>query len=186
MKLHLPRAQWASHPRFPAQALLLDSHEAFRRRSQWLIDSLEHVAPATGVVVAKRRRWLARLRGDFDWWMTGMSGHERYEEHKLYPFLARKYGVSFDALRNGHKTLHVRRDEVRNAFRRALALHSDDDAFIEVLESLKAHRAFLLCHLTDEENLVIPLLLELTPEEFRYYYDTPSRQLLADDPESQG
>lgn len=104
---------------------------------------------------------------DFDWWMSGMSGHERYEERKLYPFLARHYDTSFDELIAGHQLLHEHRDLVRDAFRRAMAGEADVAEQRPLLVAdLENHRRVLLEHLHDEENRVIPMLLELTPEQF--------------------
>lgn len=158
------RAQWQHHPRWPQQTLLLGSHEAFRKRSAWIIDRVEALA---GDDVRRARRWLARMRTDFDWWMSGMSGHERYEERKLYPFLARRWNTEFDELVAGHQALHHQRDDVREAFRRALAAGVDiAAASADVLRALTAHRRVLVDHLRDEEDRVIPLLLELAPEEF--------------------
>jgi hypothetical protein len=74
-----PRAVWPQHPRYPAQTLLLESHEAFRRHSAWIIDAIEFVAPRREPSARKRLRWLARHSTEFDWWMSGLAGHERYE-----------------------------------------------------------------------------------------------------------
>ena len=56
------------------------------------------------------------MADDFAWWMKGMRGHERYEERKLYPFLARRYGVSFAALERAHRMLHEKEQAVTGAF----------------------------------------------------------------------
>ena len=100
--LRLPREQWPSHPNYPRQVLLLGSHESFRRLSSSL---------------------LARVKGDgdlaaigwvFDYWKSGMSGHEHYEEGKLYPYLEARWGLSCDELRGGHHELGMLDKRVRS------------------------------------------------------------------------
>lgn len=141
----LPRAQWESHPNFPRQTLLLGSHINFRRISRYIID---HVSAST---VSELRRLYRR-------WMMAMRGHEAYEERKLYPFLAERFGVDFGALTEGHEALHEHHDAVFHA------LSSGDDAAIGA--ALEAHDAVLVDHLALEEDQVIPLLLSLSREEF--------------------
>lgn len=155
----IPRAQWAQHPRYPAQVVLLDSHEAFRRRSAYLIESVDYVAPDTGTDARKRARWLRRLRGELDAWVASMKSHERYEERTLYPFLARRWGADFAALEAGHRSLDAVAGEVARAF------GAGDHGAVRA--ALLHHRDVLLVHLADEEELVIPMLLELSPDEFR-------------------
>lgn len=174
----LPREQWEQHPHFSSQTLLLNSHEGFRRRSQWILDHLRDLDPQDGDE-RRRARWLARMSRDFDWWMNGMRGHERYEERKLYRFLAHRFGSDFDELEAGHRLLHVHRERVELGFQLARPGEPDEpDTLASLIEELEHHRAVLIEHLRVEEDYVIPQLLELRPEEFRRYYRTPIDELL--------
>jgi hypothetical protein len=91
-----------------------------------------------------------------------MRSHEHYEEYKLYPFLQRRFGDSTECLERGHQQLHAAVDRVRAAY---TGLES-----AEISSALRAHDAVLLEHLDQEEELVIPRLLELAPDEFDAYY----------------
>ena len=152
----IPRAQWASHPRFSTQALLLGSHANFRRVSRYLVGK------------ASEEKFVG-LHSLFDRWIWAMRSHEAYEERKLYPFLERRWGISLAEAREGHEVLHARPEEVTGAFH-SLADPTDATTDNRVLAALRAHDVALDAHLQLEEDAVIPLLLELSPEEFDAYY----------------
>jgi hypothetical protein len=174
----LPREQWEAHPRFRTQTLLLRSHEAFRRRSTWIIDHLRDLDPA-GDDVRRRKRWLSRMSTDFDWWMAGMRGHERYEERKLYRYLAHRFGGTFAELEAGHRLLHVHRERVERTFQLTRPGEPDEPVnLVALIDELENHRQVLVEHLRSEEDYVIPMLLALTIEEFSRYYNTPIKALL--------
>lgn len=88
-----------------------------------------------------------------------MGGHEAYEERKLYPFLARRWGISCATAEAGHTLLGVLDTAVRSAFSSGAG----------VAKALRAHHDTLMAHLDYEEALVIPLLLALEPAEFAAY-----------------
>lgn len=164
----ITRDEWRLHPRFPAQVLLLGSHENFRRVSKYLLQE------------AKAGRPHAPLESLFRRWISAMRGHEAYEEHKLYPFLARRWDVSFKDAEAGHVELHERYDAVLEAFARARATSDEvsDDERAGVVRALEAHDRVLHAHLELEEDLVVPLLLELSPEEFEFYCNSSIATLL--------
>lgn len=157
----IPRADWDGHPRYPSQTLLLRSHQSFRELSEDLIQ-----ATANG-------DYLPFVSQIFERWMAGMRGHEHYEEHKLYPYLESRYAVSLAPLRTGHGQLHVAEDGVRTA------LATRDVEAEDLRSALEGHGQTLRAHLDDEERLVIPMLLELTPREFYRYSFLSIEQLLA-------
>ena len=99
------------------------------------------------------------------------GGHEHYEEHKLYPYLEARFSVDFSGLRAGHERL----SEHRTLVREALATEDRDT----ILQALTEFDAVLGAHLDEEEDAVIPLLLELPPDEFEDYVTQPISQLLA-------
>lgn len=158
--LRLPRDRWPDHPHYPSQALLLGSHDHFRQTSRTLVER------------ASRGGNIASIGLVFSMWKSAMSNHERYEEGKLYPYLEARWGLSCDALRDGHDTLAQLEQAVRSAVDREdqEALHA----------ALSAHDETLLAHLDEEEALVIPALLALRPEEFDRYAHSSIRTLLAE------
>ena len=157
----LPREKWRSHPHYPSQVLLLGSHQNFRAISKILVEAAE------SEVAGGRLESLERL---FESWQAGMKNHERYEEAKLYPFLRRRYCVSTESLERGHEQLGELKEQVRVAFASA---NRD-----ELHEALAIYDRALHAHLTEEEDLVIPLLLALEPEEFASYAHGSVRQVL--------
>ena len=152
----IPRQQWVRHPRFPAQTLLLGSHENFRRINAYLCEQAAEVPEPERLELLYRR------------WIGAMRSHEHYEEHKLYPYLARRWNAPFDEAEEGHRQLHDKHAGVLHAFSqlRVDAPNARDG----LVQALAEHQSVLTEHLRHEEDLVIPLLLELTPEEFRAYY----------------
>lgn len=166
----LAREDWPAHPRFPQQTLLLDSHEAFRKRAVWILDRVVAIEPTGAEGAAplhRRRRWCRRMADDFALWMRGMRGHERYEERRLYPFLARRYGYSFAALEAAHRALHERERVVLEAFAALVAGAPDEGVrHGELVTALRAYEDALHVHLAAEEDLIIPMLLALDPSEF--------------------
>lgn len=166
----LAREDWAAHPRFPQQTLLLDSHAYFRNRAVWILDRVVAIEPAGAAVLSRRQRWCRRMAGDFASWMRGMRGHERYEERKLYPFLARRYGHSFAEMEAAHRGLHEREQVVIDAFA-ALVAGAPDEAARHgaLLAALRAYESALHVHLAAEEDLIIPMLLALEPSEFHAF-----------------
>lgn len=180
----IPRSEWQKHPRFPTQALLLESHAAFRGRSKWIIDRLRDLAPRGAIDARRRARWVQRMGTDFNWWRASMGAHERYEENKLYPYLAHRYQLSFAELTAGHRGLHDQAERIVSAFAEARADDGRERSLLSLLpltqliQELERHRDLLASHLELEEDLVIPLLLELPAEEFRRFRDTPIDRLL--------
>jgi hemerythrin superfamily protein len=140
--LHIQRSEWRTHAHYPRQTLLLRSHDGFRSTSQALMEACLRGVQA------------ARIRAYFGAWKGAMHSHEGYEEHKLYPFLEARWGVSMDLARQGHEALSSCEDAVFSAEEGSL------------LEALREHDRVLGDHLELEEDLVIPALLQLEPEEF--------------------
>ena len=86
------------------------------------------------------------------------------------------------ALEEGHEELHRRRDEVLAAFRAAESADLGDADWPATIRRLRrayqAHAEVLDEHLDLEEETVIPLLLELEPDEFADYYFLTLPELL--------
>ncbi len=161
----MTKREWQAHPRFPSQTLLLGSHENFRQVSEVLVAEAE----GGGFV-----RPIDRL---YRRWIGAMRSHEAYEEGKLYPYLERRFATSFEAAEAGHRALHAAHDGVVKAL--AEAQGGDDPRATDALhQALARHDGVLGTHLDVEEELVIPMLLALSPDEFVEYCDTPIDQLM--------
>ncbi|MEL6181828.1 MAG: hypothetical protein AAFS10_22905 [Myxococcota bacterium] len=180
----LPRASWTTHPNYPTQALLLNGHAHFRTISRALRERADTVAQQLADGSATSPSALAeRLTASlvaFHQWTRMMRSHEHYEEHKLYPYLAHRYGLSTAQMEGEHASLHQTGDAVSTAFLEAIvglsgsdttSVHAAHEAVERLQEALRAHDMNLLEHLEHEEDTVIPLLLHLPREEFRRYYE---------------
>lgn len=163
---HLPREQWSAHPRWPEQVLLLGSHANFRSISRHLVAQARAADGSLAGIASLYLRWIA-----------GMRSHEAYEEHKLYPYLTRRWGVSLAAAEAGHEQLHACHAAVVDAITDAAELRRTTPA---LAEALRAHDETLVAHLELEEDLVIPRLLALEPDEFRRYTHGTIEALLAE------
>lgn len=159
----IPRQQWPDHPHWPHQTLLLGSHHNFRFISERLIEAAQ-----TG----ENLEWLEYM---VPRWIAAMRSHEAYEEYKLYPYLTRRWGLSFGEAEAGHQRLHERGAAVREAMEGLV----HDQPAPALAAALQAHDAVLREHLAHEEELVIPALLQLEPEEFERYRVLRLPELLA-------
>jgi hypothetical protein len=144
----IKREHWEDHANYPNHVLLLGSHENFRRISSLLLDRARLSGYEAGIESLYRR------------WKSAMRGHEYYEENKLYPYLNRRWGVSFEDAEAGHEALRAKDQDVLEAF-------VDPSSQTALVEALTRHDEVLVEHLSYEEDLVIPLLLELPSDEFR-------------------
>ncbi len=154
----IPRDAWSAHPHWPDQVLLLRSHRNFRAISRELVEAAR---------IGEELRWVGlRYAG----WISAMRSHEAYEEHKLYPYLARRWSLSFESAAAGHRRLHERDQAVRQAL-----LPGPGPALARALEE---HDLALQQHLDHEEELVIPALLQLRPQEFDEYLVLGVHELL--------
>lgn len=166
------RRAWRAHPNYPDHLLLVGGHDTFRRLSREVVARCRERAEG----------WSSICELIFRMWHRAMSSHEAYEEHKLYPFLARRYRTSMAELEDDHRALGTRRDAVLAGLRRADELPDDQAAANAVEASLVAYDAALCDHLEREEATVIPLLLDLSREEFQRYTRLPIGRLLDDLP----
>jgi hypothetical protein len=162
-----PRATWPSRE-IPATEFWLDVHTGFRRDAVALTalgqDFLDRRlrSPELAVVAGARLRGLVAL----------VYGHHEVEDHHYFPTLRASHpdlGRGFDLLTRDHVTLA---DDTRAALAALAELTSSAQApsgstqdaaqraaerFVSCSERL--HRR-LLRHLDDEEDLVIPALIE--------------------------
>lgn len=156
----LPRNEWSNHPNFPAQTLLLGSHQSFLAINDYLVDR------------ATRDDEPHLLEGRYRRWIAAMRSHEHYEEQKLYPFLEQRWGADLSASRRGHDLLHEKHAAVLAAFQNVRD-EVTEPLRAELVRALQDHLATLATHLRVEEDAVIPMLLELGNDEFRSYCARP-------------
>ncbi|KAJ3065342.1 hypothetical protein HDU98_011286 [Podochytrium sp. JEL0797] len=182
--LQIPRDQWASHPNYGVNTLLVKGHASFRKTSQEVLEGIRSLNNASFQTAGGQspRVLLDRFRE----WHGYMSGHENYEEAKLYPFLCRRWQVDPSYLSNEHGELHEKRDTVLHAFNRYLNFDGNNKQYgsesvikaaANLEQAMAEYDTLLRIHLAEEEEFVIPMLLELSREEFEEYYDTRAPEL---------
>jgi hypothetical protein len=160
-----PRATWASHANLGGIARFwLERHEMFRRLDQIIRSGVE-AALHERAEAADFKPWLAQhLR----WSLGGLEEHHQVEDLHYFPVFRRaepRLAPGFELLERDHEALHtaiggivlranaVLTVEVTDSARFRAALARFHDAHVELGRDL-------LRHLDDEEDLVIPLLLE--------------------------
>ena len=111
----------------PDQVLLLGSHDNFRHLNAHLVEQAQQLPQPLRLQQLYRR------------WISAMQNHEYYEEHKLYPYLARRWDVSFDAAQRGHHMLHKKQANILNAFRGIQENHDKQAARETLITALKEH-----------------------------------------------
>ncbi|MGR3540394.1 MAG: hemerythrin domain-containing protein [Hasllibacter sp.] len=151
-----PREGWRAHPEFgPLTRFWLERHLGFRR----LLGMLRADARAALDGAAPDRARLSRLGGTF---LNELHGHHSIEDHHYFPRLAAlapELERGFALLDADHHRLH---DELAAFARGANAvLRAPDprDPLGRFEADLTRMDRFLDRHLTDEEELVVPVIL---------------------------
>jgi hypothetical protein len=156
-----PRASWHG-ARSASAAFWLEVHEHLRRDAAGLLaagDDYGGSPQRLAVVAAPRLNGL----------IAAMHGHHQIEDFHYFPAFRRtepQLSAGFDRLERDHAALGRRIESALAALAelRAAVAHPDGTA-AQLAAALCIDAAAALCreltrHLDDEENLVIPLLLE--------------------------
>lgn len=159
-----PREMWEGHANFPGlTAFWLDMHGRFRAFQRELILLSRGFLDGTQDS-AHYGQMTARFTGAF---LDGLHGHHNIEDHHYFPRMARldtRVARAFDLLDADHHTLgeHMYAlAEATNAVLRPLEAGDDPrDPAAALLTAQEGFERFLDRHLTDEEDVVVPLILE--------------------------
>ena len=163
-RLH-PRATWAGHARLGELARYwLQRHAAFRALDEIILAGSE-AALAQPVDAAALKPWLAHHLQTFLW---QLEGHHRVEDLHYFPVFRRvepRLAAGFELLERDHDTLHAALAGIVTAANRVLAHDGADLAHFRAgLARFRDAQATLgrqlHRHLDDEEDLVVPLLIE--------------------------
>jgi len=160
-----PRARWPGHAGLGMTAQFwLDRHDGFRRLGAALDQATQRFLGG-GQQADDFQGWfvprLQMLLGE-------LHGHHQVEDHHYFPVFRRMepgLAAGFELLDRDHKLLHAdlyATADAANAFLQALARSPQDAeapgaAYAETSTRLLNR---MLRHLDDEEDLVIPLLIE--------------------------
>lgn len=166
---HYPRDVWQDHANLGAMARFwLGRHDMFRELGAALSAGL-HAHREGQVDVAGFRRWFAPRLSFF---LQNLEGHHQIEDQHYFPvFQAAEAKLShgFDLLETDHEVIHRDLEATAETARLFLQAESaagptpDDparraaDAYADASERLLRR---LMRHLEDEEDLIIPLILD--------------------------
>jgi len=160
-----PRASWATHPELGALARFwLQRHQMFRQFDE-IIRAGSEAALAQPVEPAELKPWLARHLQTFLW---QLEEHHQVEDFHYFPVFCRvepRLAAGFELLEGDHRALHTALGGIVEVANRVLAHDGADLPHFraELARFRDAQAALgrtLLHHLDDEEDLVVPLLLE--------------------------
>ncbi len=158
-----PREGWAAHPHFGGLAAFwLDRHLNFRAMMARMQD--DSALRLDGQISAQEYgQRLARLGQRF---LGELVGHHQIEDTAYFPHLAQlepRIARGFEVLDADHHTLHELIDTFA-AGANALLREGDDTAQRELVAGFGAvlgrFERMLGQHLTDEEDLVLPVVLK--------------------------
>ena len=160
-----PRAGWASHGNFnDLTRFWLDRHLMFRE----VIGKLQ--AETEGFLDQQQDRFGAVLHRYTGFFLEQLHGHHSIEDQHYFPALIALDGriaPGFDLLDGDHKALDGHIHGLAISTNAVLSrLNDGADARLEadaLLSAQQAFERFLHRHLTDEEELVVPLILQYGP-----------------------
>jgi iron-sulfur cluster repair protein YtfE (RIC family) len=166
-----PRAGWEGHPHFSdLTRFWLDRHLMFRRMQAMLVEETE------GYLDAGRdpRRYGAQLHRLAGMFLNELHGHHHIEDAHYFPLLTAQDArlvKGFELLDADHHAidplLHTLAERT-NAVLGTLGAAKPDTALAgRLLAELRRFAGFLDRHLTDEEELVVPVILEYDPPGLR-------------------
>jgi hypothetical protein len=163
MLAEYPRNGWATHRDFDGLASFwLDRHLGFRRVMGLMrTDAQALIDGAMGAQDWGRR--LTRLGSGF---LGDLIGHHQIEDDAYFPKLAAmepRIARGFEVLDRDHHDLHALIDRFASGANHALAQSRDAarrEAAAVFLADLDRFAQMLDRHLTDEEDLIVPVVLK--------------------------
>ncbi len=155
-----PREAWQANPNFSGLVQFwLERHVMFRR----LIAAMQ--TDSEGLIERKLdpqdfARRLARYGSTF---VTELHGHHHIEDAHYFPVLARTeppIARGFEILDRDHQALDLHLDDFTKHANRVIGAEQIREASGSFLKTLKRLEHFLERHLTDEEDLIVPIILK--------------------------
>ncbi|WP_417723993.1 hemerythrin domain-containing protein [Salipiger sp.] len=160
----LPRDGWDDHPNFArATRQWMGAHQGFRELGAALLgdaeDFLDGRMPA--------ERYAPRLARGGHALIRNLHGHHTWEDRSFFPELEAadpRFARGLEMLEGDHVTLDALLDDIARTGNRAVQLATlAPDQMAEEVKPLRDMTerltGFLTRHLTDEEDLVVPIVL---------------------------
>lgn len=159
-----PREDWDAHPGFKQKTRnWLGAHQMFRRMAERVRLDTQAVLDkdiALGDYVGRLSFFGRNLVGN-------LHGHHGWEDRSYFPELSAadpRFGAGLELLEQDHVDLDVVLDDMTRKSNRVIKLATLDEAQAQqeantVLPAAEAIEAFLARHLSDEEDLAVPIIL---------------------------
>ena len=159
-----PRDGWTSHPNF-ARSIQnwLGAHQMFRQLGEILLSKtqrfMDNQIDGAGYVTG--------LGQYGDMLIRNLHGHHTWEDRSYFPELARadqRFQAGQELLESDHLELDNLLDDITQRSNRVIKLFDLDPSQIKndigpLREEFAKLSVFLNRHLTDEEDLIVPILL---------------------------
>ena len=160
-----PRGEWQAHSNIHGMAgFWLQRHDMFREMGALLTGGIADYREGR----KDAREFAAFFAPRLNRFLGNLDGHHNVEDHHYFPVFAEaepRLKRGFDILDGDHHLIHdalERNAETANAFVRALQESEDRQRFAADAYADENSRliAMLKRHLDDEEDLIIPLILD--------------------------
>ena len=160
-----PRGEWQAHSNIHGMAgFWLQRHDMFREMGVLLTGGIADYREGR----KDAREFAAFFAPRLNRFLGNLDGHHNVEDHHYFPVFAKaepRLKRGFDILDGDHHLIHdalERNAETANAFLRALQESEDRQRFAADAYADENSRliAMLKRHLDDEEDLIIPLILD--------------------------
>ncbi len=159
-----PRDTWTEHPGFRDKTRQwMAAHRMFRQLSRTVREDTEKFLNKD--ISDEDYRARISYRGNI--LVGNLHGHHGWEDHSYFPELSAadsRFDIGLEILENDHENLDIVLDNFTTSANRTIKLLqlSDRLAYDEagiLLDNAKTIEKFLTRHLSDEEELAVPIIL---------------------------
>ena len=162
-----PREVWTQHKNFDGLTRFwLDRHLDFRRGVEILVTDAE-------AALDKRLdpgQAVSRAAHVTQFLIEALHAHHHIEDNEFFPILSDaepRLSKGFDLLEADHQALDRHLDDLKTGTNRLIETHQAETDLIATVDAFlgtaRGFTKFLDRHLTDEEELVVPVILEYAP-----------------------
>ncbi len=159
-----PREAWPDHPNFARQIQnWMGAHQMFRQLSGLVKDTTESYLDADSSLDG----FAEKLGVYGNLLVRNLHGHHHWEDHNFFPELMQadaRFEHGLDMLESDHVVLDTLLDDITGSANRAIKLSHLDPSQVKdeagaLHGSVEKLEGFLARHLSDEEDLIVPILL---------------------------
>lgn len=160
----LPRDGWQAHPHLADSTRnWMNAHQGFRQLARIVQEDTESFLDQQ----TEDQRYAGRLAHFGNLLVRNLHGHHTWEDRNFFPELERadpRFAAGLEMLESDHVALDDLLDRFTRAANRTVQLATLDPRQMAeearpVRDMAATLRGFLDRHLTDEEDLVVPILL---------------------------